>query len=218
MVGGYATEREQIEQIKGWWKDYGAPVIIGVLIALLAGFGWRYLQQRHEKILEHASMRYEQLLTNAVNGNTDAVRAQANRLIERYPHTPYAELAALQLARQDVYQSKLSDAEMRLRWVMKHGDNPALREVARLRVARVLLAENQPQQALDLLQDSDDASFDPAAFEIKGDALLALGRAADARAAYQAALKAFPAFEAVQPLLQMKIDNLAGATNTGAQG
>lgn len=218
MVNIYATEDEQVEHIKKLWREYGIAALVGVLIALIVGFGWRNWQDRREHTLEHASMRYEQLVTNAVNGNSDVVENIAMRLIGRYPETPYAEFAALQLARQDVYQGKLDDAVERLTWAMQHGTTPALREVARIRLARILLAQNKPAQALDLVKSIDDKDYVAAAFEAKGDALLALGKAGDARLAYQDALNAFPGFEAIRPLLQMKFEDLTGASNAGAQG
>ncbi len=218
MVDIYATENEQVEQIKRLWREYGIATLVGVLIALIVGFGWRYWQERREHILEHASMRYEQLVTNAVNGNSDTVENIAIRLIGRYPQTPYAEFAALQLARQNVYQGKLDDAAERLAWVMKHGTTPALREVARIRLARILLAQQKPDQALELVKKLEDKAYTAASLEIKGDALLALGKPADAHLAYQQALNTFPGFEVIRPLLQMKLEDLTGATNAEAQG
>lgn len=212
MVTAYTSESEQIEHVKKIAREYGAPVILGVILALVIGFGWRAWQERQERILEHASMRYEQLITNVVNGNTDAVQGQAMRLMKRYPHTPYAQLAALQLARQDVYENKLSDAEQQLRWVMKHGNNPALRQVARIRVARVLIAENQAQEALNLLDKVDDKAYDAAIWVVKGDAYKALGNTAQAQAAYQNAINSFHDISLLQPTIQMKIDDMA--TNT----
>ncbi len=202
------TEVEQLELLKKWWHEYGAAILIGVMLALILGFGWRSWQQRHEHKLAHVSIRYEQLLTNVVNGNTAAVEHGANRLIERYPHTAYTQLAALQSARQDVYQNKLVDADVKLEWVIKHGDNAALREVARLRAARVLLAENQAQKALDILADTDDKTYAPVSLEIKGDIYTAMGQMDAARSAYQQALKALPEFAVMRPLLQMKLNDL----------
>lgn len=213
MVAAYTSESEQIEHVKKIAREYGGPVLLGVVLALVIGFGWRAWQAREERILEHASMRYEQLITNVVNGNTDAVQIQAMRLMKRYPRTPYAQLAALQLARQDVYENKFSDAETQLRWVMKHGNNPALRQVARIRVARVLIAENQAQQALDLLNKVDDKAFDSAIWETKGDAYKALNNTDQAKIAYQNALNSFHDISLLQPTIQMKIDDMA--TNTG---
>lgn len=209
------TEAEQLELLKKWWHEYGTAAIIGILLALILGFGWRYWQQHREQKLAHVSMRYEQLLTNVVNGNSDAVQNDANRLIERYPNTPYTQLAALQLARQDVYQNKLADAEDKLQWVMKHGDNSALREVARLRVARVFLADNQAQKALAILDDVEDKAYQPVALEVKGDVYAAMGKYAQARDAYSQALKALPEFAVMQPLLQMKLDNLPADDTMG---
>lgn len=216
MVDIYTSESEQIEQLKKLWREYGIAIVIGVIIALLLGFGWRAYQYRHEHTLAHASMRYEQLLTNVVNGNTDAVEAGANRLMARYPKTPYAGFAALQLARQDVYQNKLGEAEDKLKWVIKNGDNTTLRTLAQLRLTRVYLTDNKPQQALDLLEQLDDKSFSPAAYEIKGDVLVALGKKAEAKQSYENALKSFQGFEVIQPILQMKLEDLAESTDSGA--
>lgn len=205
------TEAEQIELIKKWWKEYGVAIVMGIVIAIVLGFGWRYWQQRHEEKLAHASMRYEQLLTNIVNGNSTAAENQANRLMDRYPHTPYAELAGLQVARQEVYQGNLPAAERNLRWIMRRGGTPDLRQVARLRVARLLLAQNESDEALTLLQHVDDKSYTPAIDELRGDILAAQGKAAAARLAYQDAIKALPGLNIMQPLLEMKLNDLAGA-------
>jgi predicted negative regulator of RcsB-dependent stress response len=213
-VSGY-NEAEQIEQLKRWWQEYGVAAMIGVALALVLGFGWRYWQNHREQKLAHVSMRYEQLLTNVVNGNAVAVEIQANRLIERYPHTPYTQLAALQLARQYVYQNRLADAEDKLEWVMAHGDNSSLRQIARLRAARAYLADKQPNKALDLLDTTDDKAYEAVAWELKGDILAAMNKDAEARDAYHTALNKMPSLAVMQPLLKMKIDNLTGAGNAG---
>lgn len=218
MVDSYTTETEQVEQIKRWLREYGVAALVGVILALVIGYGWRFWQQRHENSLTHASMRYEQMLTNVVNGNTGAAEIQAARLMERYGRTPYASLAALQLARQNVYQNNLSAAEEKLRWVMENGNDGSLREVARLRLARVLTAENKAEEGLEILQHSDDRAYIAASWEVQGDILVKLGRLVQAHQAYQNAVKAFPGLEVMQPLLQMKLDNLAGVTqDQGAQ-
>lgn len=208
------NETEQVELLKKWWREYGVAIIAGIVIALILGIGWRYWQQHREQQLAHVSMRYEQMLTNVVNGDTAAVENNANRLIERYPHTPYTQLAALQLARQDVYQNKLDAAQAKLEWVMQRGDNPALRQVARLRYVRILLAQNQAEKALDVLNKVDDKHYEPIILELKGDVFAAAGKIPAAREAYQHALKALPGFAVMQPLLEMKLDNLPADQTT----
>lgn len=218
MIDVYASDKEQVEHLKKIWREYGMAIVVGVILAVILGAGWRYLQHHKEHSLEHASMRYEQLLTNVVNGNTEEVESHANRLMERYPHTPYAEFGALQLARQKIYQGDLSQAGEKLQWVMKHGDSSALREIARVRAARVLLAQSKPEEALKLLDKVDDNAYMAAVLEVKGDILLAQGKALEAKNSYAAALNFFPGLEVIQPLVQMKLDDLAGVGNAGAQG
>jgi predicted negative regulator of RcsB-dependent stress response len=60
--------------------------------------------------------------------------------------------------------------------------------VARLRLARVLLYQDKPQEALDLLKMPDDTAFAARFNEAIGDANYALGNMAEAAAAYEAVL------------------------------
>lgn len=207
----YMSDEEQVERLKRWWKEYGVAAIVGILIAIIGGFGWQGWQQHREKVLNHASMRYEQLLTTIMNNDANAAEIRANRLISRYPHTPYAQLAALQLARLEIYQNKFSDAEAKLRWLSQHGDNDALRAVANIRLARVLLADQKSQEALDVLAENNNQAYFAAVEEVRGDIYVSQGKAKEAKQAYEAALKAFPAIEVMQPLLRMKLEDLATA-------
>jgi predicted negative regulator of RcsB-dependent stress response len=167
-------------------------------------------QQRHEKMLYKASAVYERMINAAANNDADLMQLNAARLIDHYRSSPYAQLAALMLARQAIYKGQLDVAEEKLMWITKHGRNKSLRQLARIRAARVLLAENKPEQGLDLLQQRiDDDAFTASAQEAMGDILLALGKSDDARKAYNEALNALPGIETMQPLLQMKLDNLA---------
>jgi len=49
------SEDEQLEQLKGWLRDYGPSFIIGVVLALAIGFGWGYWQKRQLRISQSAS-------------------------------------------------------------------------------------------------------------------------------------------------------------------
>jgi predicted negative regulator of RcsB-dependent stress response len=205
----YSTEAEQIEVIKEWWKKYGVTTLLTFFLVIIAVFGIKMWQQRHERMLYKASAVYERMINASANNDTDLMQLNAARLIDHYRSSPYAQLAALMLARQAVYKGQLDVAEAKLKWIMKHGRNKALRQLARIRAARVLLAENKPEQGLELLQRIDDETFTASAQEAMGDILLALGKPDDAKKAYNDALNALPGVEVMQPLLQMKLDNLA---------
>lgn len=204
----YTTDQQQVEQFHLWWKKNGTSTILMFVVALSISFGWRFWVQHQEVRSSQASANYEQLLNSEVNNDSTNVVNIANYLMENYSHTPYAPLAALMLARQSVYQGNFADAEDKLVWVTHHAKNKAICQVARLRAARILLAQNQPQQALLMLNKIDDPAYLPAIDEIKGDCNAALGRFGQARQFYDQATQVLPGYEIAQPILRMKLNNL----------
>lgn len=203
------TEQQQIETLKKWWKTYGNTLIVSVALAILIVLAWQWWHQHREQELNFASARYEQLLTSVVNNDEQGVLTQAQRIMERYTDTPYAPLAALFLARQEINQQKYQNASAHLQWVMAHSSDKALKQIARLRAARLALQLHAPDQALTLLKTIDDPSFQVAIFEITGDCLKVKGDVQGAHQAYLQALQGFPGIENNRPILQMKADDLA---------
>lgn len=203
------AELEQAERIKGWCREYGLGIMLGIIFAIVASIGWHYWQQARENNAINAAMEYESLLAVAMQKNNLAtVESIAEGLFQHYPKTPYASLAALQLAKQAVNQNNLSEAENKLTWVIQHGKSESLRAVARTRLARVLLAENQAERALKVLDENDNAAYQPLILEEKGDIFWRLGNLSGALQNYLAAEKLFSESAIDQPLLSMKISNL----------
>lgn len=209
----YATETEQIEQLKRWWHQYGKSTLAVVIIGFLISWGWHAWQKQHERLLQTASVVYERLLTSVIRDDQVAVQKQATRLFQHYPRTPYAQLAALILARKAVYDGDLTAAKKKLNWVIKHGESSALKELARIREARILATEGKLKEALELVSKVDDKAYLPLVEDIKGDIYMLMNNKDAARTAYQNALKGLPAYEIMQPLILMKLDDLAVENN-----
>ncbi len=203
------VELEQAERLKKWCRDYGVGIILGIVFAIAATMGWYYWQQIREKNLLTASKYYENLLgIFSDKSKTATVDTTAKILLQKYPKTPYASLTALQLAKQAVYQNKLAEAENYLVWVIQHGKSATLRAVARVRLARVLLGEDEPTRALKVLDENDNIIYQPLIFEVKGDVFFHLGNSSAALQNYLAAKKLLSDNLLNQPLLAMKINNL----------
>jgi predicted negative regulator of RcsB-dependent stress response len=154
----------------------------------------------------------EMLALRAQNNNADAT-VQAKKLLAHYRKTPYADMAALLLARDAILKKEYSEAIAQLNWVIDHTRNTSLREVARLRMARVFVAEQKPDAALDLLKKVNDKNYIGLIDEVRGDAFLAKQDPTAARTAYQLALQELPNAEVTRPILQMKYTNLITATH-----
>lgn len=207
----YETEEEQIEAIKRWWRENGKFVIAGLVIGLGAVVGWRWWHSHQQHRAEVASAKHSELMDATQAGNTDKAEAAGKVLLSDYPSTPYASQAALDLAGQEVTHGKLDQAADHLAWILAHSDDAALKRVARLRLAQVLLAQDKADAALQKLAQTDAGKFQALYDETRGDAYVALQKFDKAREAYSASLNELESGQGDRNLLQMKIDNLPGA-------
>jgi predicted negative regulator of RcsB-dependent stress response len=212
LTDEYMTEQEQIEQLKNWLKEYGSTIILGIVLSLAGMFTWRYWDTYHTRTLYHASNVYDELLASRAQNQVSETSVQANKLWTHYPKTPYAKMAAFMLARDAVANKNYPEAIKQLTWVREHAKTPAVREIARIRIARILITEKKADEALDVLDKIESDSFVGLVDEIRGDAYMLLNDKTKAKQAYQLALQELPKEEVSQtPLLQIKLDNLMTA-------
>lgn len=144
-------EQEQIAALKSWWKEYGSLVIVGLAACALsfAAFnGWRYY--RHSQAVAAVTL-YEQLDQAERAADHKKVRDIAEQITGKYGATTYGAFAALSAARASFEMGDLAGAKSRLQWAMENAKEAELRDIARLRLAGVLLDEKRPDEALKLL-------------------------------------------------------------------
>jgi predicted negative regulator of RcsB-dependent stress response len=208
-VDGYVTDQEQVEALKRWWKANGKSIVAGVIIGLAIVSGGKWWFARQQNLAEQASQQYEQVLLAEQQGNKDVALQQGGILLEKYPNSNYAALTALVLAKLKVDQDDLDGARFYFQWVVDHAQGDQLKDVAHLRLARVLLAKGDQAGALQAVEAVDVKAFAAPAQELKGDILLAMGKRDQARVAYAAALAA--AGSGIdQSRLQMKLAEVGG--------
>lgn len=184
----YYSEQEQWERVKAWLRENGLWLIAGILIGIGALVGWRWWEARVERIAQEASGRYEQVLEALGRGDRTRSQTLVDELRRDYASSPYVDQADLVIARSDVEAGELPKAIERLTRVMNGSKDAELQHVARLRLARVQIAQGNPDTALATLA----AVKEPGAFAlryqaVRGDALYAKGERAAALAEYQAA-------------------------------
>jgi len=207
-----ASEKEQIEAIQKWWKENGSSIITGLLLGvsiLVGGKAWFSYQDTQAL---NASNIYSGMMTASQGGNPEEARARANRLIGDYTGSAYAPLAALMLARLAVQEGELPAAQAQLQWALDHAESLEVRHEARLRLVRVLIAQQQYEQAGQVLA----AVTDPGAYaylyaELEGDVAVAEGKPEKAVLAYKKALETLPPQALNQAYLTAKYEDVRGA-------
>ncbi|HET7562691.1 MAG TPA: tetratricopeptide repeat protein [Rhodanobacteraceae bacterium] len=202
-------EYEQGEQVRKWIKENGIAIVVGVAIALALIFGYRKWQAHKTSHEIQAAAQFAVIQTAVQSGNKQAMTAALGDLQQNFANTPYAAFGSAAVAQFDVGKDDLKAAVQNLQWAVAHGDQEGLKSLFTLRLARVLLAQGQAQQALTTLDGIPAGDYAGPAAELRGDALLKLGKLDSARSAYQDALAKLDADMPGHAALQMKLDNLS---------
>jgi len=203
-------EQERLDELKAWWKRWGSLVMIGLAVAIAAGAGWRYWQNRTVTQSLEAAAVYEKLTQSLAANDAKGAREAGAMLIDQYKGTAYAPRAALLLAKLNVGAKELKSAQAQLEWVAANSKEPAVKDLAHLRLAGVLLDQKQYDAALKTLSVTHSDAFAPRFDDLKGDVLLAQGKPAEARAAYQAAFGKIAEDNPYRNIVELKLDALGG--------
>ncbi len=204
----YLNEKEQWERVLAWLREQGPWIVAGVALALAVYGGWNYWQNRTQQRNLAAAVRYEQVIDAFERNDVNAGSRLADELVKAYPSTAYADQANLAVARIQVENKQLEPAAARLRQVLASTSDPELGLVARLRLARVELAQGNPDQALKTLDAVNPGAFAARYAQVRGDVLLAKGDRDGALKAYREARNGGDTTTDVG-LLDLKIDELA---------
>ena len=208
----YLSEQEQVEALKKWWAENGKSVIAGIVLGLTAIFGWRAWQDHERVRAEAASDVYQELLAALDNPETQKEANElAEELINDYPSIRYAVFAGLAQARMAVAAEDYPKAALHLRKALADNDDAKLQPLIRLRLAAVLSANGNHEDALKELEAKDPGTFTAAFDELRGDIQLALGDLNAARTLYQQALENARAEQSDTVVLEMKLESLGSA-------
>ncbi|MEM8816756.1 MAG: tetratricopeptide repeat protein [Pseudomonadota bacterium] len=181
-------EKEQLDDMRAWWSEYGGVVLGGIVIGALALFGYSYMKSSTADSEIAASALYDELADYAAEGDLDDAERIAETLSSEYGDSLYALQSKLALARLYMDNNRDQDAADALRELVDSRQSPALAAVARLRLAKVLQYQEKYDEILTLLDGQDSTGFTARYAEARGDALVALSRFDEAREAYLLAL------------------------------
>jgi len=204
-------EQEQLETLKAWWKDNGNFLLGALLVVVIAMGGWRGWQYYQNKQSAEAATLYAEFTRQLESNDAKRVNDAAAAVMSKYADTAYASRAALLAAQVNEFSKDVARAKTQLQWVIDHADEATLKDVARLRLAAILLDEKAYEDAIKLLNAAHPDSFNGLYADLKGDVLSAQGKTDEARTAYKLAYEKTDAKSMYRNLIQMKMDALGAA-------
>ncbi len=206
----YLSEKEQWEQIRTWVRESGLWVVAGVALAVAGWQGWRWWQTHLDERGIKAAAAYPRIIEALEKGDRTQAFERLGEIERDYPSSPYADQAKLVAARVYVESTELDKAAHELESVMNGSRDHELALVARMRLARVEIAQGKSDAALATLNGAEPGAFAARYHEVRGDAWYAKGDKAAALKEYRSAAGSPDLGDAA--LLDLKIADLAAST------
>jgi predicted negative regulator of RcsB-dependent stress response len=204
-------EQEKLDDLKAWWEQnskYVSAAVVVVALVVIGVQGWRWYQRMQA---EQASVLY-QAVSQAVRANDlSKAKEPASQIVDRFARTAYAPRAALLYAKMLYDGGDKPGARAQLQWIIDHASEDELKAIARFRLAQAMLDEKQYDDALKTLDITTDDAFTGLFADLKGDILAAMGKNAEAKAAYEIALAKIDPKSPYRAFVQVKFDALGGA-------
>lgn len=209
-------EQEQLDQIKHFWKTWG-NLISWLLIAVLGSYAaWNGFQYWERSQAAKAAALFDEVERAVSAGDIGRVERSLADMKDKFGGTQFAQQSALLAAKALQAQGKTEAAREALAWVANGAADKAYRDIARLRLAAVLLDAKAYDEALKPLT----AEFTPAmaglAADVRGDVWQAKGQKTEAIAAYSEAWKMLSETPDYRRLVQAKLNALGVEPETAA--
>jgi predicted negative regulator of RcsB-dependent stress response len=217
MAEEYLTDDEQLEAVKHLFLEYAPWLIGGAVLGAALFFGYRYYGSYTDERALKAGAQFNAMSASLQANNPTKARQIAEGLIKDYSSSPYADQARLTVARLDVDDGHLDTAIAPLTQVMDGSKDTELRQIARLRVARLLTDLGKPDEAIKTLGDPVPAAFAAPYHEARGDAYVAKKDTAHAFAEYQLALADAATGGVDASLLDLKLQDIGAVVEPSAK-
>jgi predicted negative regulator of RcsB-dependent stress response len=213
-VEEYLSEQEQLERFTAWLRANVPWILIGLAMGGLIVGGLRWWHARADRIGVEAATAYSQILDAFDRGDRTHGLDLVEQLRRAHPDSPYVDQADLAAARLLLETGQPERADTYLQAVIGHSHDTELVLIARLRLARVQLTQKHADAALTTLGTANQGSFEGRFAEVRGDAYFSKGDKVQALREYRAARAAMGPPQTANDLLDLKINDLAGAATS----
>jgi predicted negative regulator of RcsB-dependent stress response len=181
------SEKEQIEEIRHWFKENGLYLFGGAAIVLVGYFGWNQYEAWQNRNAEAAAGVYLEIRQLIADDDREGADSRLAELAAAHAGSAYLDQARLTIAEANVIRDPARSIAELSAVVERNGDDGIV-QIARLRLARVLAYQERYDEALAALDVTDPGAFAARFAEVRGDIHVAMGDNDAAASAYTDAL------------------------------
>lgn len=209
---------EQSERVQEWLRHNGVAIIVGIVIGLALIFGYRQWDVHRSNARIEAASQFELIRQSLDAGKMSEADTLTDSLQENHADSAYAVFAVTLRAQRQIDADKADKAVASLQWAVEHAKSEPLKNLTRIRLARVQLDTGKADQALATLKAIPTSAYEGMTAELRGDAQVKQGHKNEAAKSYKQALAVYKPDEPQRHTLEMKIDSLAATTDPESTG
>lgn len=198
-------EQEQLATLKHFWDQYGRIITAVVTVLALSYAGWTAWNIWQTGLEQKSAVRFDEMSRAVASGDiakTDRVFADMK---EQFGATSYTAQAALLNARMNYEKSNIDATKAALQWLVDSSAESAYKDVARLRLAGVLIEAKQYDEAIKLLGSNISQPFAALASDRIGDAYSLQNKTEEAKAQYLKAHAGLPVSDEYRKMIDVKL-------------
>lgn len=199
---------EQEQLVKQWLKDNMLTIVLGIALGIGGLWGYGYWQNSRAQQQQAGAVEFQQINKVIDLGELSEAQSMLDSYQQQYGVNLFAIRGRMQLADQMLKNQQPEQAQAQYQQIIAGADDVTLQELARLRLARLLLADGKvepAQQQLDLIKST---AYQSMVDEIRGDIYVNEGQADKAKDAYRLALNDGEGYSGRQ-IVEMKLADVS---------
>ena len=136
----FETDEQQSQALRDWCYQHWVYMVVFLVILFGGFFLVQVWKKHHENYQKSASLVFSRLI-NALQSeeHTSITKQYVSQLNKSHPHSPFTHLAQLETTHASIHHHQWQAAIRTLKKLSQQAKQPALKDIANLRLVRIYL-------------------------------------------------------------------------------
>tara|TARA_Y100000996_G_C22515513_1_gene640229 strand:+ start:232 stop:852 length:621 start_codon:yes stop_codon:yes gene_type:complete len=172
------------EKLINWFQENYKNILLGIVLGLGVGFSFNYYTDMKSNTQFEISLKYEKAISAYNNNEADLILKLSDELTIEYPTNTYTTMSNLYAAKVYYINGDGEKAKKKLRQIIDNQDDKDLKNIAIIRLARLLISENKYNDAEMIIKNNENYNTNLLSIELLGDISLAKNQLTEAKSYY----------------------------------